>query len=488
MRTLQQTVQQTASILIVIAVAACAVHPLSGSEPTGDWELIREIGISLKHDQAVASHLIDVASDRGVVTLSGSVDNLLARRHAVRRVRSLKGVLGVIDRLQVRPVEVTDKDLQQHVVAALKSDPATDEHNIIASVKVGVVRLQGSVPAYAERRLCWEAAAGVAGVRDVVDDMQIVYKTKRPDSQILADIQAEYRDNVWLDEGRIKVSVKDGRVKLHGIVETSEEQFQAEMDAFVDGVTHVDFIGLIVRPRLGGSTHQTSSVRNKSEIDRELKREFDKDPRVANSGIEFEVRNGVVTLNGQVGSYAAKLSAGQDAADVPGVFGVENLLRVRPAKLRPDGDVTQDVRAALARDAYLHRHDIHVFTLNSQVFLRGEVHSRYERLRAEDVAARVKGVVDVTNGLTAHLAQHGPADSEIEKAIRRQLKLNPLLASKTVRVLVKNGEALLTGRVFDWREQRAATRSAFQGGAQEVIDNLEVLHGPDVLRQDSGGN
>lgn len=468
--------------LLAAAFLSLGTLPTRADDSISDARITRWVESTLNRDHRIPSHLIDVKVDRGVVTLQGSVDNLHAKHHAVAATRSLRGVRGVVDELTVRPIEMTDEELESIVAAEISCDPITWRNEVTATVKAGVVTLSGTVPSYAERRLCQETIAGIAGVRDVVDDMEIVLPEKRTDEDILAEIEAEMRENVWLDDANIEVTVKDGKVSLHGSVPTPEELYQAELEAFVVGVTHVDVNGLQVRPLPGGSRHKLTEIRNRTEIAEELRTELEDDPRVDAAGVIVEVENGAVTLRGQVRTYRAKLAAGEDAADAVGVWSVDNEIRVRPEKLRPDKDVAQDVRDAIGRDAYLHRHDLHVFVLNSQVFLRGQVQTPYEVLRAEEVAARVPGVVTVTNGLTSLASLHGPSDDAIREAIVHQLSLNPLIQSKRIDVTVTNRVAILSGTVFDWKEQRAAVRSAFQGGAHQVINELRPLHGPDVLR------
>ena len=56
--------------------------------------------------------------------------------------------------------------------------------------------------------------------------------------------------------------------------------------------------------------------------------------------VRVEVINGMVTLEGTVPSYAAKMAAEREAYLVSGVTSVENLIEVElPAEVPPPGDV-----------------------------------------------------------------------------------------------------------------------------------------------------
>ena len=52
------------------------------------------------------------------------------------------------------------------------------------------------------------------------------------------------------------------------------------------------------------------------------------DPYTRDYTMEVLVRNGIVTLRGEVGSLLAKRAAGDDAWDTPGMVDVNNELRV----------------------------------------------------------------------------------------------------------------------------------------------------------------
>ena len=65
-----------------------------------------------------------------------------------------------------------------------------------------------------------------------------------------------------------------------------------------------------------------------------------------------------------------------------------------------DSYITSKVKAELAKDKGTSAKDIHVTTKDGVVMLEGVVGSTAEKELAEKDAQRVKGVVDVHNGLT----------------------------------------------------------------------------------------
>ena len=96
---------------------------------------------------------VDVSTSQGIVTLSGSVDNLLAKERAVKIAESIRGVRGVIDRITVTPVSRPDADIRKDILTALLQDPATESYQVAVSVQDAVATLTGSVGSYAEKQL-----------------------------------------------------------------------------------------------------------------------------------------------------------------------------------------------------------------------------------------------------------------------------------------------------------------------------------------------
>ena len=81
-------------LLLTVALAfsdSPAAHAASSDSIT-DREIVLAVESQLAFDDRVSSHMIDVLADDGVVTLEGSVDNLLAKKRAAELAGSVKGV------------------------------------------------------------------------------------------------------------------------------------------------------------------------------------------------------------------------------------------------------------------------------------------------------------------------------------------------------------------------------------------------------------
>jgi osmotically-inducible protein OsmY len=213
----------------------------------GDKDITSAIENEMLLDEGVSSHLIDVNTTEGIVTLSSSVDNILAKERAVEIAKSLKGVRSVIDKLEVKPVEQSDYQIRMNVVNALLSDPATDSFEVSVEVDNNIVTLSGTVDSYVEKELCGEIAKGIKGVKDIENDIEVDYKLDRPNYEIKTDIESRLKSDVRVDDGLINVEVDNGEVKLTGTVGSAKEKSQAKWDAWVAGVSSVDASQLEVK-------------------------------------------------------------------------------------------------------------------------------------------------------------------------------------------------------------------------------------------------
>jgi hypothetical protein len=92
----------------------------------------------------VPSNRIDVRTANGVVTLSGRVEELFAKRRAARIAETVKGVRALVDEMTVS-AERPNAELRDAVEGALLLDPATDAWEITTAAANGNVTLTRTV-------------------------------------------------------------------------------------------------------------------------------------------------------------------------------------------------------------------------------------------------------------------------------------------------------------------------------------------------------
>ncbi len=473
-----------------------------------DPKITDAVGDALFTKHGVPGYVINVETDEGIVTLSGTVNNILAKERAVRVAETVKGVRGVINRIKVADTGRSDKEIRDDVRDALLVDPATDSWEIDAMVNDGTVTLKGTVESWQEKELAAKVAKSVRGVRDLKNKIDIDYRTDRSDSELRAEIARALRWDTLVDDALIDVNVDDGDVTLKGTVGSVAEKRRARVNAWVMGVNSVDADGLDVESWARDDRFRKGKYVNKS--DREIRRAVEDallyDPRVASFNVDVSVDNGVVHLDGEVDNLKAKRSAAHTARNIVGVWRVKNRIDVRPST-PSDATIADNVREALLRSPDVERFEINVWVNNGEANLSGAVDSYFEKFRAGDVAAGVYGVIEVDNNLVVdddydvltydpyvdddwYIYDHDwyvypnaytttETDWEIREEIQDELFWSPFVDSDDVTVTVDDGVATLTGEVETWDERQSATENAYEGGAVAVDNDLSVEYGPD---------
>ena len=122
--------------------------------------------------------------------------------------------------------------------------------------------------------------------------------------------------------------------------------------------------------------------------------------------ISITVKDGVVTLDGDVESLRHKRLAGHLAWWIAGVTDVVNGLGVEPPQSDSDEEMSVSVLTALKKDPEVHVLEIDVETHDAVVHLRGTVHSIAEARQAERDAWCTFGVDRVENELRIRADAH----------------------------------------------------------------------------------
>src|ERR1700742_398496 len=94
---------------------------------------------------------------------------------------------------------------------------------------------------------------------------------------------------------------------------------------------------------------------------------------------------------------SALVAAAASVAVMSGTAFADDVKSDQPVK---DSYITTKVKAELAKDKGTNARDIHVTTKDGIVMLEGTVRSAAEKELAAQDAHKIKGVVDVHNGLT----------------------------------------------------------------------------------------
>lgn len=115
--------------------------------------------------------------------------------------------------------------------------------------------------------------------------------------------------------------------------------------------------------------------------------------------VEVEVRQGFITLRGEVDWQYQRDAAKRAVRDLVGVSGVASEITIKPHAAEQELELDRRIRDALERTARLDASEIEVTMSGGAAHLNGRVHSLQERRVAAKAVGSAPGVRDVDNRL-----------------------------------------------------------------------------------------
>ena len=219
-----------------------------------------------------------------------------------------------------------------------------------------------------------------------------------------------------------------------------------------------------------------TAIKTDAQIQQDVLKELDWDPRVEETEVGVSVQHGVVTLSGTVTSWAKRMAAQEAAHRVAGVLDVANDIIVKiPGGLgRSDTEIAHAVRNALEWDVFVPDKDIQSTVSNGWVTLTGMVETVSERDDAARAVRNLVGVRGVDNQITVRELRVAP--ERIRAAIEEALERRAEREARRIDVTVSpDGEVTLAGHVRSWAERQAVVASArYLRGVRAVHDRLHI--------------
>ncbi len=189
--------------------------------------------------------------------------------------------------------------------------------------------------------------------------------------------------------------------------------------------------------------------------------------------IDVTVRQGVVTLDGEVGDLLSRERAAQVAASVAGVASIINRIEVRQSDV-DDRTLVADLEQALLVDPAIEAGQLTVTARNGRVELSGTVDSWQERELAETTVRGVHGVRDLVSRIVVDVPDQR-SDEEIAEEVIARLQWDVYVDPTFVEVEVDDGEVRLSGTLHTVVERDRARRLAAVAGVASVDDSGIVI-------------
>jgi osmotically-inducible protein OsmY len=138
-----------------------------------DTEIAHAVVNALREHIQVPDDRIKARVEGGWVTLDGDVEWQYQKNAAERAVRYLAGVVGVSNRIVLKPKRVSTVEVSHKIKDALRRNAERDADRIVVEAADGRVTLTGWVRSYTERQDAERAAWAAPGVTSVEDKISI---------------------------------------------------------------------------------------------------------------------------------------------------------------------------------------------------------------------------------------------------------------------------------------------------------------------------
>ena len=222
----------TTALLVLLSMTAMAAN--------GRYDQQIQQAVSQKIQDAKQLQNVSSSVEDGIVTLTGTVRLYQDKLDAAKKIRKLANVSGVRNDIVVAGETVPDGKLEQKLTKQLAYDRVgyyDNAFNYLAlGVKDGVVTLSGDTVWDVPKDSALAIVARTPGVKDVVNEVNVLPVSSFDDSIRLRTARAIYRDS---ELGRyasdpvdpIRIVVDNGHVTLYGTVQSAMDKNIAGMRA-----------------------------------------------------------------------------------------------------------------------------------------------------------------------------------------------------------------------------------------------------------------
>ncbi|MBL0924637.1 MAG: BON domain-containing protein [Sphingomonadaceae bacterium] len=216
-------------------------------------------------------------------------------------------------------------------------------------------------------------------------------------------------------------------------------------------------------------------MKTDSQLQQDVMAELEWEPSFDHAHIGVAAKDGIVTLSGYGGTYAAKIGEEKAARRVKGVRGLAEEIEVRFATdpKTADPEIAKRIADMFDWSATIPKGKINVKVEHGWVTLSGDVGYHFHRQAARDLASRISGVKGVSNMIEVKKA---PSPYDIRQSIMDAFRRSADLDASTISVAADGDKVTLSGKVHSGYERRIAERAAWAApGVNRLEDNIMVI-------------
>lgn len=287
----------------------------------------------------------------------------------------------------------SERDVLRDIKRMINTHFGESAHGIHVEVKGDKIALWGTVDTLVEKDFFGSRVGRIDGVRELDNSLTVANDGNIKDKDIENGINERFQRSNYDEVMHLGCRVSRGIATLLGHVETqSTERLAKRLASQVRGVkevrSEIQFLEKAVDDATLVNRVETALVAS---------------PWVNAHEIKTEARNGLITLTGLVNTQEAMEWVVETAYQVPGVKAVVSEVFTRHRSQGDDLWLTEQLVSKLGQHR-LNSGQIRAFVQDGIAFLTGEVYSKEDRERAEQLIKHIPEIHGVNNSIT--VAQH----------------------------------------------------------------------------------
>lgn len=215
-------------------------------------------------------------------------------------------------------------------------------------------------------------------------------------------------------------------------------------------------------------------MKTNAQLESEVMEAIRRDPLLSKVEVGVIAKDGVVTLAGEVDTYARKLAVENATKAVAGVRAIIEKINIDQGNqhLKSDEELVVEVLHALKWNIDVPDERIKVKVEKGYITLEGEVEWNIQRVAAGKALNHIPGI----RGISNHIKIKSEIEDGVEKAeIEKALAHNSLFRDGVIRVKVNQNDVTLSGVVHSLLEKDLAEQLAMKApGVTQVNNELTI--------------